>query len=182
MAHNQDAPKWLQDDDPQEFNGPNMTNKNIGSVEGTPVPMSEEELQKAKMLYYGIKGLTLGLCVLMFATAVIRLETIDEVGQSNQIFVAVYMMFFSTLLFTFEAVQTRPIEWVEHMLKRNFGFLFNAVWKALFIVFIAFLCLGLDGTLAFFTGVLVAGFGAAQIALYLKDPRWFEYKPPPLEM
>lgn len=61
-------------------------------------------------------------------------ESIDGVEASGKIFVAVYMLFFSTLLFTFEAVEIKPVEWVDHMLRRNFGFLYGALGKSLFTI------------------------------------------------
>ena len=70
----------------------------------------------------------------MEATAVIGLEYVDGVEASGKLFVAIYMMFFSTLLFCFELTQIRRVEWVEHMLQRNFGFLYGAMGKAFFII------------------------------------------------
>ncbi len=49
-------------------------------------------------------------------------------------FIAAYMLFFSTLLFVFEAVEIRPVEWLDHLLRRNFGFLYGAMGKSFFII------------------------------------------------
>lgn len=49
-------------------------------------------------------------------------------------FVACYMLFFSSLLFMFEFVEIRPVEWVDHMLRRNFGFLYGTMGKSLYII------------------------------------------------
>jgi hypothetical protein len=98
------------------------------------------------------------------------------VDDSGKIFVAVYMFFFAALLFAFETVQIRSIEALDHVFRRNFGFLYNVMGKSLFIIFIAFLSFGLGEplTLSFITGLLFAAFGVAELALYLKFPELFE--------
>ena len=56
-------------------------------------------------------------------------------------------------------------------LKRNFGFLFNPIGKALFIVFVAFLNFGVqEKQLGFWTGIFGCCDGALLIFLYLKYP------------
>ena len=81
------------------------------------------------------------------------------------------MIFFSTLLFTFEAMQSQPIVWLDHMLRRNLAS-YNPIGKALFDIFIAFLCLGLSGDLSLAVGIAFACFGGGQIALYMKNQHY----------
>lgn len=59
---------------------------------------------------------------------------------------------------------------------RNFGFIYGALGKSFFIIFIAFLSFGLGDpeSLTLATGVIWASFGAGQVALYLKYPEWFD--------
>ena len=101
---------------------------------------------------------------------------ITGVDKSGKIFVAVYMFFFASLLFVFEGAQIRHVEAVDNVLKRNFGFMFNVMGKALYMIFIAFLSFGLGepATLSFITGLLLAGFGVGELTLYLKFPEMFE--------
>lgn len=101
---------------------------------------------------------------------------ITGVDESGKIFVAVYMFFFASLLFVFEGVQVRSVEALDHVFKRNFGFLYNVMGKALYIIFIAFLSFGLGepATLSFVTGLLLALFGVAELSLYLKFPEIFD--------
>lgn len=61
-------------------------------------------------------------------------ECVNGVETSGKIFVATYMVFFSLLLFFFEMMEIRPIEWLDHMLRRNFGFLYGTMGKALYII------------------------------------------------
>ena len=63
-----------------------------------------------------------------------HLGYIDGIESSGKIFIAVYMLFFSSLLFAFEFIRIRPIDWIDHMLLRNFGFLYGALGKSLFII------------------------------------------------
>ena len=182
----QQAPSWLAEDEvesrgggiPAKHNGQGSSSS-VGALAGahpqsalSAAEQDEANARKAVMVSYGTKALTLVFCVLIFATAIVRLETI-KISEGGQVFVAAYMLFFSTLLFVFEAMQSQPIVWLDHMLRRNFGFLYNPVGKAFFLIFIAILCLGLDGDLSVAVGLAATAFGGAQIALYLKNPALF---------
>jgi len=59
---------------------------------------------------------------------------------------------------------------------RNFGFIYGAMGKSFFIIFIAFLSFGLGDpqALTLATGSCWACFGGLELALYLKYPEWFE--------
>lgn len=59
---------------------------------------------------------------------------ISGVDSTGKIFVSVYMFFFATLLFAFELNQIKPVEVIDHMFKRNFGFLYSYMGKAFFII------------------------------------------------
>lgn len=122
----------------------------------------------------------MGLCVLMFITACIGIQSINGVNTVGKIFVAVYMLFFALLLFVFEAIQIRKVEWLDHMYQRNFGFLYNVLGKAFFVIFIAFLSFGLGDPqgLTLGTGLSLACFGASKVAMFLKYPEYFEQERP----
>jgi hypothetical protein len=62
------------------------------------------------------------------------IEYLDVVDAVEKIFVVIYMLFFSTLLLAFEAVEIYKVEWLDHMFRRNFGFLYKALGKAFFII------------------------------------------------
>ena len=195
---NQAPPSWLVEEE-DKANGnvsphspvPNLPsnhasmNHSVGSVEGgSRGRLTGEEEKKARMVFFGIKGITMLLCAAMFITAVVHMQEVNGVTSSGQLFVATYMIFFSILLAAFEVAQMQKIIWLDHMLRRNFGFLYSAMGKALFIIFVAFLCLGLDGAsdMPMMVGIAVATFGGAQVALYLKNPEYFEYCPPGYDM
>jgi hypothetical protein len=71
---------------------------------------------------------------LFYVIVVWHIESINGVETSGKIFVATYMMFFSLLLFFFELMEIRPMEWLDHMLRRNFGFLYGTMGKSLYII------------------------------------------------
>eukprot|EP01032_Pedospumella_encystans_P020465 gene20465-23245_t len=132
--------------------------------------------RKSKVIYWILKITTMFLCVLIAATAVIGIEYINGVEASGKIFVATYMLFFSALLFVFELIEIRPVEWVDHMFRRNFGFLYGTMGKSLYIVFVACLSFGLGDpeSLTYATGISAAIFGIIEFTLYLKYPELFE--------
>ena len=134
--------------------------------------------------------------------------SVTGVNATGKIFVAVYMFFFAALLFVFEGVQIKNIEALDHVFRRNFGFLYNVMGKSFFIILyvtpwlffdgadflliykvpfspssyfphrfsVGFLSFGLGEpeNLSFCTGLVFAGFGAAELALFLKYPEFFE--------
>ncbi len=53
---------------------------------------------------------------------------------SGKIFVGTYMLFFSLLLLVFEVNEMRKVEAVDHFYRRNFGFIYSVLGKALFII------------------------------------------------
>ena len=58
--------------------------------------------------------------------------------------------------------------------KRNFGFFYNALGKALFIIFMGLLCFGVEaGSLGVITGLAVAIDGGLLILLFLKYPHMY---------
>ena len=62
------------------------------------------------------------------------IEYINGVEATEKIFVATYMIFFSSLLFVFELMEIRPMESIDHMMRRNFGFLYGTMGKSLYII------------------------------------------------
>lgn len=173
MAATSDVPDWLRNDS----NGVKDDFQPLSQTEGEEVAGNHLVREgKNKIVYWSLKVVTMGLCLLMAATSFVGLSSIKDISATGEIFVAVYMLFFSGLLFIFETVQIRSLELLDNMFRRNFGFLYNTMGKSLFIIFIAFLSFGLGEpiTLSFICGFLTASFGVAELALYLKFPEFFE--------
>ena len=99
-------------------------------------------------------------------------------------FLSVYlrpcMAMFALLLCLHEVNEVRPINQVEGILRRNFGFLFKPFGKGCFIIFIAFLNFGLtvNTNLGMATGICLSIVGAGYILLYLRNPEVFEQGSP----
>jgi hypothetical protein len=148
---NSSTPAWLADEDKQplranavnnDFNSQHggalnvntadVTRSGVGSPTGlgssTPLPVSDH------IIHLILRITSMGLCLLMAFTAVLGLGMISSIEASGRIFVGTYMLFFSAMLFFFELNQLRPIEFVEHLYRRNFGFLYGQLTKSLFVI------------------------------------------------
>jgi len=180
MLQQSPTPTWLSEESGGDAiqplkQGMQTSDNNVNGTNRTP-----EQEQKAKMLYWGLKIGSMSLSVLMAATACIGLGSISGVDKSGKFFVGSYMFFFAVLLFTFEAISLIPEspirQQIDHLFKRNFGFMYNCMGKSFFIIFIAFLSFGLGDpvTLTLLTGISLAAFGAGELALYLKYPELFD--------
>ena len=96
------------------------------------------------------------------------------------------MILFAALLFCYELVWWVPIPMVNRTLRKNFGFMYGLKGKGLYMIFVAFLCLGLlDESnqtikiLGWATGIGFLAVGILHIFLILSNPDFVdEYKPP----
>jgi hypothetical protein len=96
----------------------------------------------------GLMGLSiLGMClsVMMTALGVLTLIEVHRngLGDLSEPFLAVYMVMFAVLLFTYELMWWTPMPGVNKALRKNFGFLYGLRGKGLYLIFVACLCLGL---------------------------------------
>jgi len=144
----------------------------------TSTPMTDSQ-RGVMLVHWVIKLVSIFFCGLMMATAIIGIEYITDIDSTEKLFVAIYLIFFALLLFLQELSEIKKMERLEFFFRRNFGFMYNILGKALFIVFIAFLCFGLGDPVAltYSTGFGLAIFGALQVGLYLKYPEYFEVNP-----
>ena len=115
-----------------------MTSSSASTVEQKQQPTSIFS-KKTVFIQYALRIATMMICILMAATALIGLSCVHGVESTGRIFVAVYMFLFAGLLFIFEGVQMRNIEYLDHIYRRNFGFMYNSLAKSFFIIFIGFL-------------------------------------------
>ena len=125
-----EQPNWMLDD--EELNEPHEPLK-VSRIAAT----SETDQTPTKfksIIAYSSKIIAILLSLLMAATALYGLCTVNQVDQTERIFVAVYMMFFSALLLAFEVNQIRHVPYLDDMFKRNFGFMYNHTGNALFII------------------------------------------------
>jgi hypothetical protein len=174
-------PAWLQENVKEDSKPLKEPEESIQQTTqfmsiATTASSSTSSQKQRKLLFWVLKIVTISLCMLMVITGGIGLTEIDGFDAIGSILVAIYMMFFGSLLLCFEITQIRPVESVDFMLRRNFGFLYGAKGKAFFILFIAFLSFGLEkpASLAMTTGILFAGLGGSEVVLYLQYPEMFE--------
>lgn len=80
---------------------------------------------------------------MMTALGVLTLIEFSGVSDTSAAFLAAYMIVFATLLGAYEVMWWIGIPWINKMLRKNFGFLYGLKGKGLYLIFVAFLCLGL---------------------------------------
>lgn len=184
MASTQ-QPEWLRKNEDLSALSASLVRNDTGDLTVSSASSSSTDQKqqtnsifsrKTVFVQYALRIATMMICILMAATALIGLSCIHGVESTGRIFVAIYMFLFAGLLFVFEGVQMRNIEYLDHIYRRNFGFMYNSLAKSFFIIFIGFLSFGLGepSTLSFCNGLIFAGFGAGELALFLKFPELFE--------
>ncbi|GMI36920.1 hypothetical protein TeGR_g3416 [Tetraparma gracilis] len=141
---------------------------------GTTPPTAEPA--NAKKVQYALSMLNLGLAVLMSASGFMAVA--KATGFSADIFVAIYMILFGVLLFSYELMFFKSVDSVVLPLRKNFGFLFGIKGKAIFIIFIAFLNFGLNTaaepakSLGLATGICFLVNGLLHFTVMLKYPEY----------
>lgn len=90
-------------------------------------------------------------------------------------FVSVYMIIFAVLLFLYELMWWKSIPVVNKNLRTNFGFLYGVKGKAAYLIFVAFLVIGLKSDvsvhfLRYLTGGCFLGTGVLMLFLHFSKP------------
>jgi hypothetical protein len=140
-----ELPSWLDDNDDEQTLTFNQATKKVepatipgatnSSSSGDTLSLSPSDTERKKQwVFWGFKISTIGLCVLMYITALISMGQADSITYSGKIMTAIYMIMFTTVLLVFEIAELKQVIAVEHFYRRNFGFLFNAQGKSLFII------------------------------------------------
>lgn len=99
----------------------------------------------AKCAIVGLSFLNMGLGGLMGALGILTLLDFkpSEVDDFTTAFLSVYMVIFGVLLFLYELIWWQPIASLNRTFRKNFGFMYGLKGKGFYLVFIAFLTLGL---------------------------------------
>ena len=106
------------------------------------------------------------IATMMGALGVLVLLRYTFGGDLSRAFLAVYMVLFASLLFVYELMWWTALPKLNKAVRLNFGFMYGIRGKGFYLVFVAFLCLGLGNhntqmikTLAWATGIahLVVG-------------------------
>lgn len=85
----------------------------------------------------------IGLACLMGALGILSLIKFRPGMSLTIAFLSTYMVVFAALLFLYEVIYWQPFGGLNKTFRKNFGFLYGLRGKGFYLVFIAFLCLGL---------------------------------------
>jgi len=114
---------------------------------------------------------------MMCALGVLTLINFVEPSSNDisEAFLAVYMVLFAVLLFSYELMWWMTIPWINKLLRKNFGFLYGLNGKGFYLIFVAFLCLGLGDDnavkeLTWATGISYLVFGVLHIFIVCARP------------
>ncbi|CAB9500300.1 expressed unknown protein [Seminavis robusta] len=123
---------------------------------------------------------TLGVLTLLETKA----TSLEDIAATP--FLASYMIMFALLLFLYEMMWWMPVPAVNKTLRKNFGFMYGLKGKGFYLIFVAFLCLGLMGEqsqtveyLGWATGIAFLAVGILHIFLILSNPDFIDYYKPP---
>jgi COPI associated protein len=89
-----------------------------------------------------LRVLNLGNAVLLAAACVFIFMKASNAGVNlsvTQVFLSVYIGVFALLLGAFEM----RVKWTEGSIRRNFGFMFTYMGRALFLIFLSAVCFGM---------------------------------------
>jgi COPI associated protein len=92
--------------------------------------------------------INMGLAVMMGSLGVLTLInlSINWSGDLTEPFLGMYMVLFASILFLYELCWWQPFPKINKTFRRNFGFMYGIYSKGFFLIFIAFLTIGLiDG-------------------------------------
>lgn len=138
-----ELPSWLDDSADEQTLTFNQATKKVepittpatGASNDTLSSLTPSDVEKKKQwIFWGFKICTIGLCFLMFFTAIVSMSQADSITYSGKIMTAIYMIMFTSVLLIFEVAELKQVVAIEHFYRRNFGFLFNAKGKSLFII------------------------------------------------
>lgn len=179
---------WLRDEE-QRMNQSTETISPVHNAQSNSVQsqsMAQIRPPAPSTIVWTFRIIHFGLCAMMAATAVLSIMRFGDVNQ-NQVsgfFLSLYLLMFAVLWLTFELMQIYPVDYVSFQLRRNFGFLFQPLGRALFIIFVAFLTFAVDHRhfvnshhLGLATGILCIADGVLLILLYLKYPNFYPKQP-----
>jgi len=140
-------PTWLDQKEPTKTNDvpfPEAKRRSPAPSSQTTVPQLPGYLQP-KCVQNTLSILILAVCVLMvfFIVDVIITTNISSYDLAD-FFVLIYIVLFSALLFSYELMWWIAIDKLNVAIRKNFGFFYGIVGKAMYIIFVACFCLGMD--------------------------------------
>ncbi len=118
----------------------NDTKKTDEKAAASPVAEADPSngLPHSRTLRILIQIIVMGSAIFLAATGAYAVKNsgaetnIDD--RTGLVFVALYLILFSSILFTYEMIQIRPCEAVDNYYKKNFGFLYGPTGKGFYMV------------------------------------------------
>jgi COPI associated protein len=100
---------------------------------------------KARCVIFALSMLNIGLAAMMGTLGVLSLiayspNGVDDISLA---FLSCYMIIFAALLFLYEFIWWQPVPSLNITFRKNFGFLYGLKGKGFYLIFIAFLTLGI---------------------------------------
>ena len=107
-----------------------------------------------------------------------------SIDDSQVIFMGIYLILFAAILFIFELLQLLPLESLDLLYKKNFGYLYGVNGKGMYTLLIGVFAFGLTGEsvtkstseLAQGIGITVAAWGVLQIVVNVIFPDFYDKK------
>jgi hypothetical protein len=147
----------------------NLENEDIESLRPATdedLNVTPEELAELKKWSY-ILRIGFGICASLMIIA--GLFTLSSASLS-EVFIALYVIFFGSLICCYEIA----FAGMSKTIAQNFGFMYTKLGRALFLLFIAFLCYGLGLFGIIVMCLLVVGMGVNIYVMYL-CPKYSEW-------
>ena len=109
----------------------------------------------------------------MMALGILTLIEFKKGMDISEAFVATYMILFAALLALYEFMWWSTIDSINKSMRKNFGFLYGIKGKAAYMIFIAFLTIGLESSikwLRYAVGISFLVDGAFHLFLLCSKP------------
>uniref|UniRef100_A0A7S0FT56 Uncharacterized protein n=1 Tax=Minutocellus polymorphus TaxID=265543 RepID=A0A7S0FT56_9STRA len=117
--------------------------------------------------------LNLLLCAGMMTLGILTLIEFQKGMDISEAFVAAYMILFAALLALYEFMWWSTIDAINKSMRKNFGFLYGIKGKAAYLIFVAFLTIGLESSikwLRYTVGIAFLADGALHFFLLCSKP------------
>ncbi len=142
--------------------------------------INDDSADRSKIWHRLISLLLIGLCAAMIALGVFVFLDNLQVQDFAEWFIGGYMILFALLLLSYELMWWCTIPSLNRVIRKNFGFIYKVNGKALYLIFVACLCIGIDNNLLgdmdwlrWFSGIGWGGTGILLIVLGCARPTMF---------
>ncbi|KAL7552065.1 hypothetical protein ACHAWF_015287 [Thalassiosira exigua] len=158
---------WSASPGGEDFSGAAAVNANANAA-----GLSNSTAGKTNCFQRLLSFFSMGLSAMMCCLGVFG---ILEARELAEIFVSIYMICFAFLLFFYELMWWKSIPAVNKNLRMNFGFLYGVKGKAAYLIFVAFLVIGLRNDvsvqyLRYLTGGCFLGTGVLMLFVHFTKP------------